>query len=102
WAQRLECDSSQEGRPNREQSARSGPALCLRIALPESCVVLGHNRSLDFGAAIHQLLKDAIQFVQMRVAGDELVGLELSACDEVKRLAADRGSVVERGPHGDV
>src|SRR3954449_476220 len=61
-----------------------------------------HDRSLDFGAAIHQLLKDAVKLVQVRVAGDELVSLEPSAGDQIKRFAADCRRVVKGGAHGDV
>ena len=61
-----------------------------------------HDRGLDFAAALHQLLEDAVQFVEVSVAGDECAGLESTARDQVKSLAADGRRVVERGAQRDV
>src|SRR6202021_1701966 len=49
----------------------------------------GNNRGLDLAAALHELLEDAIELVQVRVAGDEGLGLEAAAGNECERLAAD-------------
>ena len=52
--------------------------------------------------AVHQLLKDAIEFVEVSVAGDEGAGLEAAAGNQVERLAADGRRVVEGGAQRDV
>src|SRR3954468_5699396 len=78
-AQPRESDNSPEAQPNRERSARSGPGLCVQAESPGSFVSSRHNRGLDFAAAVHQLLENAIEFVQVRATGDKGAGLEASA-----------------------
>ena len=62
----------------------------------------GHDGGLDFAAAVHQLLKDAVEFVEVSVASDECAGLESAAGNEVESLAADGWGVVKGGAQGDV
>ncbi len=52
--------------------------------------------------AVHQLLKDAVQFVKVSVAGDESLRLKASTGNQVQRLAADCRGVMEGGAERDV
>ena len=75
-------------------SRRHGGLTC--IALQGTMAVL---ISL---AALHQLLKDAVQLVEMSVAGDKSSGLKAPAGNQIERLAADVRGVMEGGAQRDV
>src|SRR5580698_5510377 len=62
----------------------------------------GNNRRLDLAAPVHQLLKDTVELVQMRVTGNERFRLEPSAANQVQRLAANCRRVVEGGTQSNV
>src|SRR5580658_2116552 len=83
-----------------QNNDRSRARADLKAMSPLTCVAskrLRHDGGLYFAAAVHQLLKHAVEFVEMRVAGDECAGLEAAARYEVERAAADSGRVVEGG-----
>src|SRR5580658_7359908 len=61
-----------------------------------------NNCRLDLARSVHQLLKHAIELVEMRMAGDERARLEPSARDQIQRLAADGRCVMKRSPQRDV
>jgi hypothetical protein len=81
WAQPRECDSGgQRGPAARKQLVQIAEWPLARLPSPErscsGCMVViviasGHNGGLDLAAAVHQLLKDAVEFVEVSVAGDE-------------------------------
>ena len=60
------------------------------------------DRGLDFAAAVHQLLKDAVEFVEVSVAGDEGLRLETAAGNQFESLAADGRGVMKSGAQRDV
>src|SRR5579859_1287598 len=97
------CDNSPGAQPNHGQSDRSdrGSRL-LEVAWPRSSVSSRNNRRLDFAAAVHQFLEDAIQFIEMRMPGDERGRLKASARDQVQSFAADRRRVMKGCAHRDI
>src|ERR1035438_1117717 len=62
----------------------------------------GHYGGLDLAAALHQLLKDPVELVEVSVAGNESSCLKAAAGNQIERLAAKVRSVVEGGAQGDV
>ena len=53
--------------------------------LPGHRIASGHNGGLDLAAALHQLLKDAVEFIEVGVAGDEGLRLEAPSRNQIQR-----------------
>src|SRR5664279_6388629 len=74
----------------------SPPCTCILSSL-----ALGNDCGLDVAGALHQVIEDAVQLHQRRVACDVVAGIKLAAAQQIKCPAAGGGSVVEGGSQRD-
>src|SRR6516165_8198426 len=61
-----------------------------------------HDGGLGLAAPIHQLLKDAVQFVNMSVPGDKCACLEPATRNQIQRFSANGWGVMESRAEPDV